>query len=70
MFLTPDDLRALTGYKQWPKQVQWLRQHGYRFDLNAANRPIVLQDEVQRHLLGVERAKQKEPRFDKLHRTG
>ncbi|WP_374041115.1 hypothetical protein [Acidithiobacillus ferrooxidans] len=50
--------------------MQWLSQHGYRFDLNAANRPIVLQDEVQRHLLGAERVKPKEPRFDRLHRTG
>lgn len=73
MFLTPDELRALTGYKRWPKQIEWLREHGYKFDQNAAKRPVVLHDEVQRHLLGEgggQREKPKEPRFDMLRKIG
>jgi hypothetical protein len=41
ILLTPDELRTWTGYKHPKRQIAWLRAKGYRFDVNAANRPIV-----------------------------
>lgn len=41
MFLTPDELAELTGYKQASKQVAMLRQQGVPFHVNAAGHPKV-----------------------------
>ncbi|MHB1430227.1 MAG: DUF4224 domain-containing protein [Rhodocyclaceae bacterium] len=41
MFLTDEDLRALTGYVHRAKQVAQLRRMGIPFFLNAAGRPVV-----------------------------
>jgi len=68
MFLTPDHVAELTGRKRTRGQIAWLREHGWRFEINAAGRPVVLIAEMERHLLG--NAKQTkivtEPRFDVL----
>lgn len=52
MFLTPDQLSDLTGRKRHRAQVAWLLEHGWRFALAASGRPVVLQAEAERHLLG------------------
>ena len=51
MILTPDQLAALTGRRRAAGQIQWLTEHGYRFDVNALGRPVVLEKEVEGKLL-------------------
>ena len=42
MFLTPEEVTDLTGYKQASKQVAMLRQQGVPFHVNAAGHPKVV----------------------------
>jgi hypothetical protein len=41
MFLTPDELRELTGRARPTAQAAWLREHRIRHYVNAAGRPVV-----------------------------
>lgn len=41
MFLTPDELEALTGYKTGARQCRWLAQNDYSFDVRADGRPAL-----------------------------
>ena len=52
MFLTDDELADLTGRKRSKLQIEWLVDHGYKFELNAAGRPKVLRAFVERKLGG------------------
>jgi len=46
MFLTKDELQALTGYQNRPQQINWLRENGYPFDIGGDRRPRVLKATV------------------------
>ncbi|MBI5107630.1 MAG: DUF4224 domain-containing protein [Rhodocyclales bacterium] len=41
LLLTPGEVQEITGFKMNRLQVAWLRQKGWRFELNATGRPIV-----------------------------
>ncbi|MDY6498000.1 DUF4224 domain-containing protein, partial [Clostridioides difficile] len=41
MFLTPDELQELTGYKIAKKQIGWLTRNGIKHWIAATGRPIV-----------------------------
>ena len=41
MFLTADDMHDLTGYQYHQKQIDWLKNHGWRYELSRTGRPIV-----------------------------
>ncbi len=41
LFLTPDEVTELTGFKTFMRQVEWLRSKGWRFELNGIRRPIM-----------------------------
>ncbi len=43
LFLTPDEVGTLTGFKTPARQVAWLRTKGWRFEINGNRRPIVAQ---------------------------
>jgi hypothetical protein len=47
MFLTPEELHALTDYKRPCDQMRWLREHGYPFEIGASGRPKVLRRIVE-----------------------
>ena len=47
MFLTPDELRTLTGRARKAQQVQQLRQMGIPFWVNAAGRPVVAKAAIE-----------------------
>lgn len=56
MFLSADDLRALTGYVKPALQRRWLLANGYKFDVRADGRPAVLVSQVeQRQAVRAER---------------
>lgn len=41
MLLTTDELHDLTGYKVAKLQIKWLRDRGWRFELNRLGQPRV-----------------------------
>lgn len=46
MFLTPEQLETLTGYRIQAKQIQWLRKNGIPHYVNALGRPVVTTEAV------------------------
>jgi len=50
LFLLPDELQTLTGFKLPARQVAWLRQKGWRFELNGNRRPIVARKYAEKML--------------------
>ena len=50
MFLTDIQLGELTGFRRFNAQRRWLISHGYRFEVNALGRPVVLRSAVERKL--------------------
>lgn len=44
MLLTIEELSELTGYKIAKYQIQWLRERGWRFELNRLGQPRVDRD--------------------------
>lgn len=52
MFLTPMELRELTGYQKPALQRRWLVEHGYRFDVRADGRAVVLTAAIEHKLAG------------------
>ncbi len=66
MFLSKEDLEQMTGFKRPSRQRKWLDHNGYRFDVNAAGRPVVLMSAVEQKLGPTQNPRQT-PNFDALH---
>jgi hypothetical protein len=65
MFLTPQELRELTGYSTARKQQEALAAMRYRFDVRPADgRPMLLRAAVEARQLGGK--PEKRPRFEVL----
>jgi Domain of unknown function (DUF4224) len=52
VFLTSTELSELTGYKKPALQRRWLVEHGYRFDVRADGRAVVLIAAIEQKLAG------------------
>lgn len=52
MFLTSDELYALTDLRQKAKQAEWLRARAWPFELSASGRPKVLREYATKRLGG------------------
>lgn len=52
-FLSPTVLRELTGFVQKDKQIGWLRDHRWLFDVDRFGRPRVAQAYYDRRLVGI-----------------
>ena len=52
MFLSPRELQELTGYQKPALQRRWLVEHGYRFDVRADGRAVVLTAAIEQKLAG------------------
>ena len=46
--LTPNDVKALTGYVRPSKQIAWLKRYGVRFFVAADGHPRVLKCDLER----------------------
>jgi hypothetical protein len=46
LFLTPEEIADLTGYKMQACQAKWLRSNGFVFRVSADNRVILARDHV------------------------
>jgi hypothetical protein len=65
MFLSPQDIEDLTGYKRPSAQIRWLASRGYKVDVNGKGQPVVLKALVESKLGTAER-RRVEPRFDRI----
>lgn len=64
MFLSNEELQALTGAIQPTKMIKWLKEEGFTFKVGLDGYPVVLKDHVRR-ILGAEApAARKKPRVD------
>jgi hypothetical protein len=69
MFLSPEELRELTGGAIRRKQIEWLRRERWRFVLDLEGRPRVDRRYYERRMLmpdQQERAQRVEPDFAPL----
>lgn len=41
VFLQPEEVEMLTGFRTTSRQVEWLRTKGWRFELSGSKRPII-----------------------------
>lgn len=41
IFLTPDEVKRLTGYKRPHDQRRWLVAHGWAFEPDCLGRPVI-----------------------------
>lgn len=65
MFLTASDIEQLTGYRKPALQRRWLIEHGYRFDVRADGRPVVLVSQIEARQHGSNRVTSRvEPNWD------
>jgi len=51
MFLTPAEIRDLTGSAQRSRQIAWLKEHAWRFTTNLRGLPVVARAEAERQLV-------------------
>ena len=47
LFLETDELCQLTGRKTKSKQIEWLRQNGVPFRVNATGHPVVTRATIE-----------------------
>ena len=52
MFLTVDEIAELTGYKYNCRQIDWLRLHGWKFEVTSQRRPKVARSYFESRLGG------------------
>ncbi len=52
MFLTPEEITILTGYRYPKKQIPQLRRMGVKFLQNAAGLPVVPRSSVEARISG------------------
>jgi hypothetical protein len=63
MFLTAQEIQTLTGRRRYSAQVRWLREKGYKFDVNGLGEPVVAVAEVNRKLVGAQSTRKQEPNW-------
>jgi hypothetical protein len=68
VFLTAPDLRELTGYQKPTLQRRSLAEHGYKFDVRADGRAVVLIAAIEQKL-AARRASGGEPDWSALELT-
>jgi hypothetical protein len=70
MFLSREQLADLTDARSHRKQIEWLAQRGYRFELSSRGRPKVLLSAVETRLGQTGPKKRQEPNFEGLRGYG
>ena len=70
MFLATDELNQLTGVKRPSAQVAWLRDRGWKFEVNAAGRAVVAKAEADRHMVSgpARKSRNQRPDFSALNK--
>lgn len=50
LFLVPEEVETLTGFKASARQIVWLRSKGWRFEQSGSGRPIVARKYAEKML--------------------
>lgn len=50
LFLTPEEVSTLTGFRLPSRQVKWLRSKGWRFEINGNRQAIVARKYAEKML--------------------
>lgn len=50
LFLTGDEVGTLTGFKTPIRQIEWLSNKGWRFEINGNRRPIIARKYAEKML--------------------
>ena len=68
LFLLPEELAMLTGFKLPRRQIAWLSSKGWRFEINGNRRPILARKYAEKMLGcgGVEEPSRPQPNFNAL----
>lgn len=66
MFLTRDELEQLTGSPRKGKQIAWLQDNGYTYDINLRGEPVVAREQVLQRQHCNHSGKTTEPDFSKI----
>ena len=68
IFLMPEEVQVLTGFKTPARQVTWLRIKGWRFELNGNRKPIIARKYAEKMLGcgGLEEPSRPQPNFNAL----
>lgn len=69
MFLTPEELRELTGRSHRAKQAEWLTSRGWPFEVRSDCRILVLRDYMTARMSGID-AQQPTVHAHKSHNFG
>ncbi len=71
LFLSPDELKELTGYQYPSRQKAWLKDRGWKFEADNLGRPKVLRAHLESRLGGTGRSPSpKEPNLEALRSFG
>jgi hypothetical protein len=63
LFLEPEEVEVLTGFKTFARQVVWLQAKGWRFELSGNRRPIIARRYAEKMLgCGADEGQQQPPR--------
>jgi len=62
LFLTPEEIADLTGFKRRKEQIAWLKGKGYKHEINHRREIIVARAHVE-HRLGAGAPPAPEPDF-------
>jgi hypothetical protein len=63
MFMTSQEIIDLTGFKYAAKQIDWLKENGFLFEVGGDGRPKVLRSYVVNRLGGVVEPEPHEPKL-------
>lgn len=67
LFLVPDEVETLTGFKTPGRQITWLAGKGWRFEKSGSGRPIVARGYAEKMLgCGVQESTVPRPNFNAL----
>jgi hypothetical protein len=70
LFLDPDEVEVLTGFRMAMRQVEWLRTKGWRFELNGNRKPIIARRYAEKMLgCGEDNEQRPRPNFGALLRS-
>lgn len=50
LFLDPEEVQALTGFKSPGRQCRWLHDEGWRFVISGSGRPVVARKYAEKML--------------------
>jgi hypothetical protein len=70
LFLEPEEVEILTGFRTPMRQVEWLRTKGWRFELNGNRKPIIARRYAEKMLgCGQDYEQRPRPNFGALLRS-